>query len=232
MPRGFVGIIQFWNEMPENLPRAVRSLRRFCTHVVGYDDASTDGSREWATENLDHLFCGEVNDWEAEVSHKSMMLEEAKKYAPDWFFWLDADEEVSPGAVDALLHQPIGRGVTGLRLHSVHLWKSQTMHRVDEAYNAGDFLRAWRNVDGLCYPPAAVNSRRLHQSQFPPQAAKNAILLDRDAAPIVHYSWDTAEKIAAKYNLYKSHGQSGKNLSRCADGPGVIVEPTKEGWFW
>ena len=89
-----VGIMRFYNEMPENLPRAALSLRKVCRYVIGYDDGSTDDWREHSPPLFDLTITGNENCWEEETKHRAQLLEQAYKFQPDWILQLDADEEL------------------------------------------------------------------------------------------------------------------------------------------
>lgn len=225
----WIGIIQFFNELPVNLPRAVRSMRRICDAVIGYDDASTDGSGAWADEHLDECFHGERNEWGREVAHKSLMLERARAIGADWVLWVDADEELSPPAVAALRRLEARPDLTGITIPEINLWRSQSSYRVDRAFGDAGFLRAWRMRPELRYHDAPEG---LHQAQFPPAARERMAGLRYPDEPMIHYSWDSPEKIAAKHARYAAQGQCGENLDRLQDDPAAVLVPVKPEWFW
>jgi len=230
MPR-FGGLIQFKDEMPENLPRAVASMRKLCDYVVGYDDASTDGSLAWAAQNLDHVFTSAENDWKAEIQHKWLMLEHLRKIGVDWVLWLDADEELSPPAVAAIqklvAEQP---DLTGITVPELNLWSKQTHYRIDRQFGDAGFLRLWRMRPELVYHDPY--DRGLHRPQFPPAARDKMGGLKYPDEPIIHYSWDSDAKIVAKHARYAAQGQAGESLDRLAPDPSAVLVPVKPEWFW
>lgn len=220
----YCGIIQFYNEMPENLPRAVASMRRVCGAVIGYDDGSTDGSGAWAQDNLDHVIVGRENAWKDEILHKQLMLERARQlYASDWILWLDADEVLSAPLVRYLNEREFPHDLTGIRIREVNLWRQPDLYRVDRSFGSGAFLRVFRPQ--LNY----IVRSGLHQRQFPRGADRN--ILELKETPIIHYSWDSPEKIQAKYERYKAQGQRGENLDRLLDDPEAELVPVQREWF-
>lgn len=225
------GLIQVKDELPENLPRAVASMRRICDVIVGYDDASTDGSLEWMREHLDHVFAGEVNDWEAEVEHKAMMLEWLRAQGVDWVLWLDADEAISPPAVVALRRLAANDpSLTGICVPEINLWRSESHYRVDDGFGDAGFLRCWRMRPELRYDD--VTTRRLHRHQFPEAARERMTSLRYPDEPIVHYSWSSPAKIEAKFLRYARAGLGGWNLSRLQDRHDAVLVPVDPRWFW
>ena len=225
----WVGLIQAFNELPENLPRAVASMRRICDKVVGYDDGSTDGSTAWMSDHLDKVFIGSVNDWKSELQHKSQMLEWARAEGCDWVLWLDADEELSPPAVAALRRLEDRDDLTGICVPEINLWRSKESYRVDSQFGDAGFLRCWRMCHRLRYEPSGPG---LHQQQFPPTARESMTSLRYPDEPIIHYSWDSPEKIVAKHARYAAMGQCGPSLDRLLDVPNAVLVPVKPEWFW
>lgn len=235
-----IGIIQVYNELPENLPRAVRSARRLCQEMIGYDDGSTDGSGAWMDANLDHVIHGERNEWNMELLHKHLMLEEAKRRGADWIFWIDCDEELSPPALAAIPRCIDGDAeMTGIGIPEMHLWRTQTHYRVDAGFGRSGFLRLWRVTPALRYSDEQIFGRTLHQWQFPPSARERMGGLAQPSPeigvvgePMLHYSWDSPAKITAKYERYKAMGQEGWNLERLKDSDYAELIPARPEWFW
>lgn len=236
----FIAIVQAFNEMPENLPRCVASARRLCHEVVGYDDGSTDGTGAWMDANLDHVFHGERNEWKEEIRHKHLMLEEARRRGADWVLWIDCDEELSPPAV-AAIPRAIGAdpALTGVCIPEINLWRDRQHYRVDAQFWPAGFLRLWRVRPELRYTEDQVEQRSLHRPQFPDAAREKMVSLEQPdhvlgvvGEPMVHYSWDSPEKIAAKYARYAAQGQDGWALERLRDTPDAVLAPARPEWFW
>lgn len=229
-----VGILQVHNELtvdPAHLPRVMRSLRRVCKHVIAYDDGSTDGSRDWLAHEADELIVGEVNDWHGELAHKAAMLDRAARHRPAWIVWLDADEEFSPEAVRSI-HALEGswrqQGVTGVRMIERNLWRDRLHHRLDMDHDRGWFMRLWRWHDKLRY---SSTEKGLHRTQFPDGVAARDLRLPAERGCVMHYSWDSPAKIAAKLARYARAGDR-KSLPRMTDGPHVKLEWVPDSWRW
>jgi hypothetical protein len=229
-----VGILQVHQELtvdPAHLPRVLRSLRRVCSHVVAYDDGSADGSAEWLAAEADVLIRGARNDWKAELAHKEAMLRAADQFEPDWIVWLDADEELSPGAVKEFHQRDKGwrrDGVTGVRILECNLWRDRLHRRLDTKFEDGWFMRFWRWRPGLSYGRVADG---LHQTQFPPGISTREIRLDPETCRVIHYSWDSPRKIEGKLERYRRAGDLA-NLPRMTDHGGVQLGPVPDEWRW
>ncbi len=231
-----VGILQVFNELsehPDYLPRVVASMRRVCKSIVAYDDGSTDGTDKWLADNVDHLIRGERNDWKAEIAHKQAMLDVAAKSTPHWILWLDADEELTPQATDTIHAREKdwqAQGVTGVQILETNLWRSREFHRVDRAYDRGWFVRLWRWRAGMSYE--APGKLGLHQRQHPAGVDRRLLRLPPDQGRVIHYSWDSPEKIARKHLRYAALGQKGEDLHRLLDSPRAVLQPVDPAWFW
>lgn len=228
----FGGLIQVHNELPENLPRAVASMRRLCDVIVGFDDGSTDGSGAWMDAHLDHCFHGATPNWANEIEHKRMMLEWLQRVAPpvDWILWMDADEALmrdTPAAARAYVEAH--PELTGLCLSEINLWNSEAHYRVDRGFGDAGFLRLWKNRPELVYPTDGYPG--LHRPQFPPAARDRIEILGQPAPGILHYSWSTPEKIVAKHARYAAMGQCGESLDRIAPDPFAVLVPVNQDWF-
>lgn len=230
MSMRWVGLIQAFNELPENLPRAIASMRKLCDMIVGYDDASTDGTREWMQSHLDHVIVGEQNDWKSEIAHKKLMLDWIRANAnADWILWMDADEELSPPAVRAIRAIESRQDITGIKVPGINLWRSKQHFRVDRSYGNASHLKCWKMRPELIYEDLRYC---LHWPQYPPAAKESAVGLIYPDEPMLHYSWDSPEKIRAKHAMYKSLGQSGEDLDRLEDDSGAALVPVDPSWFW
>lgn len=230
-----VGIVQVFNELsehPDYLPRVFASFRRVCHTVIAFDDGSTDGTTDWLAREADELVRHRKNDWKREIEHKAAMLTLAARHRPEWILWLDADEELSPGAVSGIVEQSErwkADRVTGVRILETNLWRDRLHHRVDRLFDRGWFMRLWRWHPGLHYSEPRPG---LHQTQFPPGVDQQEHRMDPARARVIHYSWDSREKIAAKYARYAALGQHGEDLERIKDDPEACVVPVDPGWMW
>jgi len=205
-----------------------------------------------------HLIEGHDNDWHSEVAHKSIMVEAARaldvmaaeqterieqgledssaplyrRYHPvDWIIWLDADEELSPGAHDEIIEHSQDEGITGMWIKELNLWRDPWHYRVDSSFDGpqcGWFCRVWRLTDDLVYKKKPEG---LHKQQYPDAANDCAIRLCADKARVVHYSWDKPEKIDAKNARYMLAGDT-KSIARMTDGDHVQLVPAPAHYFW
>jgi glycosyltransferase involved in cell wall biosynthesis len=229
----FGGMIQFKDEMPENLPRAIASMRKLCDYVVGYDDGSTDGSTNWAAAHVDHLMISPEPDWKNELQHKHKMLEHLRSVGVDWVLWMDADEELMRGTPDAARAMIAARpDLTGICLSEINLWADEQHYRIDRQFGDAGFLRLWKMRPELRYTQEQIDGGQLHLPQFPPAAREKIESLGYPSPGILHYSWSTPEKIIAKHERYRAQGQCGESLDRLAPDANAVRLPVKPEWFW
>lgn len=210
-----VGIAQIHNELRKgNLKRFLKYFRPLVDELVLYDDASTDGSFEFAQKFTPHVIRGIHNEFGQEIAHKKLLLKEALKLKPDFILWLDADEIFTVNAAEELpkLCQKMAKNqIDGISFHELNLWRSMSWRRVDNAYDDGWFVRLWRVTPKIGYEKA---KRGLHQYQHPSTLKKMA---KTEKIQVIHYGFSSDDTILRKYLTYQSHGQTGWELQRLID---------------
>ena len=135
-----VGFLQIHNEKQKgNLKRVLKHMKRFCNEIVVYDDGSTDGSVDLASQYTDYIIKGAYNDFVHELEHKQKLLTLALSLNPDWIVWLDADEVFDRNgelfAIRALCQYGKTNGIDGFSFQEFNLWKKPDQYRVDEQWN-------------------------------------------------------------------------------------------------
>lgn len=210
-----VAIAQVRNELRRgNLERFFRYLKPLVDQIVIYDDASTDGSYEYAVQHADRVLRGVKSSFYHETQIKKQVLAAAQKLNPDFILWLDTDEVLTKGGrgvVNALCDECVAQNADGVSLHELNLWRSACWVRLDEMYNDGWYVRLWRNTPKLQYPKTPEG---LHKIHFPQSI--NKIIRSNDAE-VIHYGFSTDEGILFKYLNYRRYGQSGWALNRFID---------------
>jgi len=205
-----VCICQVYNELSKgNLERFVKYVKPLVDALVVYDDGSTDGSYEYMLTQTPFVIRSSTNDFINELSHKELLLQEALKLSPDFILWLDADEVLTASASDclqSLCATCIHNHNDGVVFHEMNIWRSHTWRRLDSLYDAGWFVRLWRVVPGMCYKETRPG---LHQGMFPSSVQR---LQWTDAVQVLHYGFSSQQRLAHKYLVYQSHGQSGYNM--------------------
>lgn len=205
-----VAICQVFNEMVKgNLERFVKYVKPLVDALVVYDDGSTDGSYEYLQEQTPYIIRGLKNDFASEISHKQMLLDEALKLSPDFILWLDADEVLTNGAAEqlqALCAFCSDNQVDAVAFHQLNLWRSNTWRRLDSLYDVGWFVRLWRVTPGMGYQSPQPG---LHQRPYP--STINTVH-STDAVQVLHYGFSSKQRLAHKYLVYQSHGQSGYDM--------------------
>lgn len=227
-----VVVCQIYNEMKSgNLLRFLQDVPNWAHAIVFYDDGSDDGTYEALLEfqqfsQLGHkvyIIRSDENDFKNEIAHKQHLLGRAIEIGADWIMWLDADEVIEPRGhkeIKALLQN---KELDGYAFHQINLWRTDKLHRVDNQYNDGIFVRLWRNNGRLRYDPKPG----LHQRPYPLGVDKVA---DSDIQ-IIHYGFATDDAIIKKYHTYKAHGQEGWALNRLVDESTLTVRRIKPEWL-
>lgn len=222
-----VGIAQVYNEIRKgNIHRFVDHILPVVDELVVYDDASTDGTLEYVMAHTPHVIRGCRNEFDSEIAHKQQLLERALTLNPDFILWLDADEVLTAGAAEALQHlcaSCIEKGLDGIALHELNLWRSRTWRRTDSLYDDGWFVRLWRVTSGMHYRPA----KGLHLSQHPVTVRRIARACD---PAVLHYGFSDERNLAHKYLTYRAHGKRGyEMLGRLIDEEQLVVERVAPG---
>ncbi|MBL7555560.1 MAG: glycosyltransferase [Bdellovibrionaceae bacterium] len=210
-----IAIVQVYNELKKgNLERFFRYNLEVFDKVIVYDDGSTDGSFEYSQKFTPYVIRSPSNNFENEVKHKSILLEYAKRFSPDFIFWIDADEVVSAPQVEGI--QEACRwcelnGIDGLRIRQLNLWRSNTFERVDTEYNQAWPTRLWRLKANVEFKNVKTG---LHQESIPNGIEKIARY---EKLALIHYGFSDIKNIVSKYITYKNVHQRGYHLRRLVD---------------
>lgn len=221
-----IGFSQLHNELElGNLENWFKSME-ICDEIYIYDQASTDGSREFYKnfKNV-HVIESESNRFEEELLCKQELLEKLLAEQPDanWIFWMDGDTLLDARLTRALLEDVLFgcemQRVDGVFLGHYNLWRSDKYHRVDDEYD--HFMKAgrmafWRNNGKLCFN----TEPGLHKSQHPQGITLGA----RIPFNLIHKGFADDDQIIKKYNNYKSRGQQGWALDRLLNESTLKVE--------
>ena len=88
-----IGFAQLYDELSNgNLENWFKSMNTICDHIYIYDQASTDGSKEYyKTQPNVTVIESPINDFENELICKQKLLEQIRKDHPDydWILWLE-----------------------------------------------------------------------------------------------------------------------------------------------
>lgn len=227
-----IAICQIYNELEKgNLERFFSYLRagKEVDEIVIYDDASTDGSYEYALSKTEHVIRGKGNNFANERNHKELLLQKAIALGAEFILWIDADEVLDVQAAEhlqSLCQECIDNDIDGINFRELNLWRSATWRRIDSYYDDGNFTRLWKVKPGLSF---GKSSEGLHQPLFPPQILKTKTAPDMG---FLHYGFADVKNIAYKYYTYRSHGQRGYvMLDRLIDESSLKLEQIEEHRF-
>lgn len=210
-----IAIIQVYNELKKgNLERFFKYNSGVFDKIIVYDDGSTDGSFEYSLKHTPYIIKSPTNNFENELNHKSTLLEYAKRFSPDFVFWIDADEVVAAPQrerVQEACRFCIENGFDGLRIQRRNLWRSETHERIDTEYDQSWPVSVWRIKPGVSFQNI---QRGLHQESIPRGIEKIARY---DQLYFIHYGFSDIKNIISKYITYREVGQRGYHLRRLVD---------------
>jgi glycosyltransferase involved in cell wall biosynthesis len=141
-------------------------LAGFVDGIVVFDDASIDDSVAIARNHPNVLDVIVNQKWRTdraneETRNRHILLEWARKYMPQWFFYCDADERFE-GDIRGFLTSPQSVGVDGVRISLFDAYMTEddwAPYERGELYNFRkhygpewrDILMMWRNRPGVHY---------------------------------------------------------------------------------
>ncbi len=224
-----IAITQIHNEIRKgHLQRFFEYLPKNVDEIVIYDDASTDGSWEYAQQFTPYVIRGNKNDFKNEREHKKIMLEKALELKAEFVLSIDADEVLSDNdgsKLQKLAEWVEKEGLDGAYLRDANLWRSVNWARTDNDFDKANFLRFWKVKPGIMY--SGIKSG-LHMSPAPDGIKK---VKNQDIVCFLHFGFATDKSIIAKYLTYAKHGQKGINLSRLIDESELTLRPVEENLF-
>jgi len=225
-----VGIVQIYNELEKgNLQRFFKYIKNCVDELVVYDDCSTDGSYEYAKENVQWVVRGVKNDFTSEIEHKQILLKTALSLAPDFILSIDADEVISRGernSLQELCKLCLEKNLDGLEFQNINLWRSTNWKRVDSQYNEGWPVKLWKVKPDMNFD---VSKKGLHQKPFPKNVKKT---LKQNLLKIIHYGFSNDINLSHKYLTYKDHGQHGYDmLDRLLNEDQLVLEEVPNSMF-
>jgi hypothetical protein len=197
-------------------------------HLVIWDDASTDGSYEYAAQHTPHVIRSKRTDFKNEMRIKQTLLNYALKLKPHFVMYLDADEVFSANAkyrLQELCDYCERKKIDGLSFHKLNLWRSRSWRRIDNLYDDGWFVHLWRVKPGMTYGRIR---RGLHLPPYPITVRRIKRVND---VQVIHYGFSSERLIAYKYLTYRAYGQRGYDLSRLIDEGGLELRKVPKGTF-
>ena len=201
------GFLKMYNES-ENIKICLEQMKKICDEIVICDCDSTDNSVEIAKQYTSHII-SVPNVFSDELIHKQKLLEVALSLKPKWILWLDPDEVLDARAaagVKQICEYGSEFDVDGFNLHTYNLWGSKSWLRTDSLFFEKWDVKLWRNTGKLKFNEVPG----LHQPQHP--AGMQRIIPCN--LQCIHLGFSSFPKIARKFAVYESLGQSGWALER------------------
>lgn len=211
------GFAQLRNELQNgNLLRFADNMNSLTDTVYVYDQDSTDMSYSVYCENLWEVFYSSENKFSQEIRCKQVLLDMIKEdYKDGWILWLDGDSilNTTRSSLDQIIYHCECEGYDSVAFGHLNLWSNERTYRVDNNYIHLDdigVIALWKISDDLRFS----EENGLHKLQYPSTLRST---FDAREIKIHHYGFISEEKRKAKYDLYKSLGQSGYDLDRILD---------------
>ncbi|MGC6516480.1 MAG: glycosyltransferase [Candidatus Puniceispirillaceae bacterium] len=208
-------LIQIYNEMETgHLPGFFEQHNGLFDDIIVFDDASTDGSADFARRYTDHVLQKSANDFGDEKNHKRKMLDYADQFNPDFIMFLDADEIFTTDrqTLESVCTQMAKDGVDGYKTKFYNLWRSYNYVRTDSLFDKLRPIKLFKYIP--TDTPYASLDKGLHQ-HLEPDYVKNTIV--HPDLIILHRGFTTTYHIIRKFLTYRAHGQTGFDLMRLID---------------
>jgi len=223
-----IGFSQLYNEKEKgNLENWFHCMNSICDKIYIYDQASTDGSREYyKTQDKARVIYSETNNFKNEIKCKKTLLETLleEESDVDWIFWMDGDtilekKGLSRKNIESMLQHFEEKNIDGLKLGHYNLWRSKRHYRIDDSYHSihdRGVMAFWKNNGNLKFS----EKHGLHHFQYP-EGIVNPV---RTNLNLIHMGFATDYQIMKKYDTYKERGQKGWALDRILSEETLRVE--------
>ncbi len=158
-----IALLAFHNEM-EFLPGYVSNVQTQVDGIVALDDGSTDGSGDFVERQHKVLELVRIpprtpHVWD-EPTNRKMLVAAGRKYKPDWFVAVDADERLEKDFRDRVIREIERANEEGLPALSVNireLWNSPVQYRADGDWGTKRHARLFRDRDDAELDPTALH---------------------------------------------------------------------------
>ena len=204
-----VAQVCMFNEVEKgNLDRCLDNLKRYCDHIVIYDDASTDDSVAVAEKYGAHVIRGPWNNQMQELAHKQAVLKKSIELGATHLFWLDCDEVLDRAGTQGGLRNLCKNWpeeVDAFSFPEINLWRSQTWQRLDSLFTKARFVRLWKVTPGIHFRVFDG----VHKQLYP------ATIHQVQEAPfgVIHYGFHDYKKMLVKIGAHQMNREA---LQRCA----------------
>jgi hypothetical protein len=161
------------------------------------------------------VFYNGENEFSKEMGCKQALLDMVKQdHKEGWILWLDGDSilNCSRELLEQLIYHCEINNHDSVAFGHLNLW-NDTHYRVDNNYMHLDdigVIALWKISENLRFSEGVG----LHKAQFP---ATLRSVFDAREIKIHHFGFSSPKRRQAKYDLYKSLGQTGDNLNRILD---------------
>lgn len=229
-----VGGLVTHNTRPEDLERAVASLRAVSDQVVAFDDASDNGTYDRLRGMVDVIMGSGSPEPRLLQLRRAALYSEAERLGADWFVCHDDDEALSPtiqanfrGLLSVVPDE--SRSLSATHVH----FYGDLLHR---KVCAQEFF-AWRANQGFSY--YAQMQRVLFQAPDPsdeswhctrpPIAAQrpgNALKFPKYA--LLHYGMSSQDRLEARREWYAKNGLRNRLNNEPLPGELADVDPVPE----
>ena len=162
-PPRIIALLAFHNEM-EYLAGYISNVQPHVDGIVALDDGSTDGSGDFIARQdkvleLVRIAARTPHLWD-EPNNRRMLVAAGRKYKPDWFVAVDADERLEKDFRERAIREierANDEGLPALSVNIRELWNSPVHYRSDGNWGAKRHARLFRDRDDAELDPRAVH---------------------------------------------------------------------------
>jgi len=122
------------------IERWLKRSAEFSDGIIVLDDGSTDATLEKITSNnqVNKIIQNPPGQSYNMVANRNRLLNESRKYNPEWIFFLDADEIMDQRLGDRISKLMDAPDVGRYYFQEITLWRSTKQYRVDKP---GEYMR-------------------------------------------------------------------------------------------
>jgi glycosyltransferase involved in cell wall biosynthesis len=198
----------------DTIDECLSKLSTIADSIIVLDNGSTDGTMEVYGRYPKIIKILRTEGYD-EGRDKIMLLEEAKKYSPDWVVWIDADEIFENNFTREVAEKYMQSGYERITFRMCNFWLGKERCICDGQYylyNLHPQRSMWKNV-----PEAHFKNQKLHNGDIRGITGKTFLSPYR----LKHYGYVDRQKMQEKLDRYLAEDTSGERDYRAFNNPNI-----------